>query len=109
MGFRRRTDTIEHYWCCCNNLRLVFAVHLLSSRVLIPLPGIALFTYHKYQKSLDTSIQLDAHGNPIGPNDVEGGGAYVELDQTDSHNISVPRRAESDLVSHSDDHPRRRC
>lgn len=44
--------------------------------------GIALFTYHKYQKSLDSSIQIDAHGNPIETSDIDGGGAYIELDQS---------------------------
>ncbi|KAI0344530.1 TPT-domain-containing protein [Trametopsis cervina] len=27
--------------------------------------GIALFTYHKYRKSIDSKVPLDAHGNPI--------------------------------------------
>ncbi|KAF8524873.1 triose-phosphate transporter family-domain-containing protein [Hysterangium stoloniferum] len=27
--------------------------------------GIGLFTYHKYRKSIDSPIPLDAHGNPI--------------------------------------------
>lgn len=27
--------------------------------------GIALFTYHKYRKSIDSTLPLDAHGNPI--------------------------------------------
>ena len=27
--------------------------------------GIALFTYHKYRKSIDSPVPLDAHGNPI--------------------------------------------
>lgn len=27
--------------------------------------GIGLFTYHKYRKSIDSTVPLDAHGNPI--------------------------------------------
>ncbi|KAI1796375.1 TPT-domain-containing protein [Ganoderma leucocontextum] len=27
--------------------------------------GIALYTYHKYQKSMQTNVALDAHGNPL--------------------------------------------
>lgn len=43
-------------------------------------PGIALFTYHKYRKSIDSKVPLDAHGNPI--ND-EGIGAE------DAHHLHV--------------------
>lgn len=28
--------------------------------------GIALFTYHKYRKSIDSTVPLDAHGNAVG-------------------------------------------
>lgn len=31
--------------------------------------GIALFTFHKYRKSIDSPIPLDAHGNPISDDD----------------------------------------
>ena len=34
------------------------------------IPGIALYTYHKYQKSISDPIPLDAHGLPV---DEEGG------------------------------------
>lgn len=27
--------------------------------------GIALFTYHKYRRSIDSPIPLDPHGNPV--------------------------------------------
>ena len=27
--------------------------------------GIGLYTYHKYRKSIDSTIPLDAHGNPV--------------------------------------------
>ncbi|KAF9476365.1 TPT-domain-containing protein [Pholiota conissans] len=33
--------------------------------------GIALFTHHKYRKSLDSTVPLDAHGNPIIDEDEE--------------------------------------
>lgn len=33
--------------------------------VILFLTGIALFTYHKYRKSIDSPVPLDAHGNPI--------------------------------------------
>ncbi|KAJ7124982.1 triose-phosphate transporter family-domain-containing protein [Mycena epipterygia] len=56
--------------------------------VAITVCGIALFTYHKYRKSLETAVPLDAHGNPIsmeqavtGP--VDGRSLnHVELDET---------------------------
>ncbi|KAI0693011.1 triose-phosphate transporter family-domain-containing protein [Cytidiella melzeri] len=34
--------------------------------------GIGLFTYHKYRKSIDSKVPLDAHGNPIEDDDFEG-------------------------------------
>jgi solute carrier family 35 protein C2 len=42
--------------------------------------GIAVFTYHKYRKSIDSPVPLDAHGNPIPLEDDElglGSGAGV--------------------------------
>ncbi|KAJ7931644.1 TPT-domain-containing protein [Mycena leptocephala] len=50
--------------------------------------GIALFTYHKYRKSLETAVPLDAHGNPISIEHTVTGSAdgrtssHVELDET---------------------------
>ncbi|KAJ7647562.1 triose-phosphate transporter family-domain-containing protein [Roridomyces roridus] len=46
--------------------------------------GIALFTYHKYRKSLDSTVPLDAHGNPISiDQDADGMTmSHVELDET---------------------------
>ncbi|KAJ6497817.1 TPT-domain-containing protein [Mycena sanguinolenta] len=50
--------------------------------------GIALFTYHKYRKSLETAVSLDAHGNPISIEHTMNGAAdggslsHVELDET---------------------------
>ncbi|KAJ7490523.1 triose-phosphate transporter family-domain-containing protein [Mycena latifolia] len=56
--------------------------------VAITVCGIALFTYHKYRKSLETAVPLDAHGNPIsiehGVTDTVDGStsSQVELDET---------------------------
>ncbi|KAJ7209628.1 triose-phosphate transporter family-domain-containing protein, partial [Mycena pura] len=49
--------------------------------------GIALFTYHKYRKSLETAVPLDAHGNPISVEDSatgadDGRTAHANLDET---------------------------
>ena len=38
---------------------------LVTQELIKDLPGIALFTYHKYRKSIDSNLPLDAHGNPI--------------------------------------------
>ena len=37
-------------------------------------PGIGLYTYHKYRKSIDSQVPLDGDGNPISDEDPEGGG-----------------------------------
>jgi len=42
--------------------------------VSITICGIGLYTYHKYRRSMDASVPLDAHGNPIIDTD-EGGDA----------------------------------
>ncbi|KAJ7718014.1 TPT-domain-containing protein [Mycena maculata] len=56
--------------------------------VAITVCGIALFTYHKYRKSLETAVPLDTRGNPIsieqdltGPVDGRTS-SHVELDET---------------------------
>ena len=51
--------------------------------------GIILFTYHKYQRSIQSTVPLDSHGNPIS---FDGGfhevgdelrsGEFVELEET---------------------------
>lgn len=58
-----------------------------------------LFTYHKYRKSLDSTIPLDAHGNPIVLDEDDGLDSYVELEQTDRMEASSMLRATSDVVS----------
>jgi solute carrier family 35, member C2 len=35
------------------------------------MPGIILFTYHKYLKSLESTVPLDAHGNPLVDTDID--------------------------------------
>ncbi|KZV71146.1 TPT-domain-containing protein [Peniophora sp. CONT] len=40
--------------------------------VAITVCGIALFTYHKYRKSIDSPVPLDAHGQPIQDDDDRG-------------------------------------
>jgi solute carrier family 35 protein C2 len=46
----------------------VFGDHLTELNVIgvvIAVSGIALFTYHKYQKVISSPVPLDAHGQPI--------------------------------------------
>ncbi|KAF9268768.1 TPT-domain-containing protein [Marasmius fiardii PR-910] len=53
--------------------------------VAITVCGIVLFTYHKYRKSLESTVPLDGHGNPINleMDDVHGDQEYeAELDET---------------------------
>ncbi|KAG7090946.1 hypothetical protein E1B28_010017 [Marasmius oreades] len=53
--------------------------------VAITVCGIVLFTYHKYRKSLESTVPLDGHGNPINleMGDARGDQGYqVELDET---------------------------
>jgi solute carrier family 35, member C2 len=42
--------------------------------------GIALFTYHKYRKSINSKMPLDVHGNPIEDDAIEGTGSSHYLD-----------------------------
>ncbi|KAF6760097.1 triose-phosphate transporter family-domain-containing protein [Ephemerocybe angulata] len=46
----------------------------------VTVAGIVLFTYHKYRKSIDSPIPLDAHGNPISDADE----VLADLDAEDS-------------------------
>ncbi|ESK91006.1 nucleotide-sugar transporter [Moniliophthora roreri MCA 2997] len=58
--------------------------------VAITVCGIGLYTYHKYRKSLESTVPLDGHGNPISDEDEtdplvapNGDHGYqVELDET---------------------------
>ncbi|KAF8893920.1 triose-phosphate transporter family-domain-containing protein [Infundibulicybe gibba] len=62
--------------------------------VSITVCGIGLFTFHKYRKSIESTVPLDAHGNPIVPDGDDDDGRYeyqqVELDETTRLN-SAPR------------------
>ncbi|GJJ05936.1 hypothetical protein Clacol_000123 [Clathrus columnatus] len=39
--------------------------------IVIAFSGIVLFTYHKYRKSLESTVSLDAHGNPVEDIDID--------------------------------------
>ncbi|TFK25559.1 triose phosphate transporter [Coprinopsis marcescibilis] len=41
--------------------------------------GIGLFTYHKYRKSMESTVPLDGHGNPVADSD-----AYLEAEGADA-------------------------
>ena len=60
-----------------------------------PPAGIALFTYHKYRKSIDSPVPLDAHGNPIS-DDING----VE----DAHHLHVIADEERQPLAASVEH-----
>lgn len=42
-------------------------------------PGICLYTYHKYRKSIDSQLPLDGDGNPISDEDPHDGGVALDL------------------------------
>lgn len=49
--------------------------------------GIILFTFHKYRKSIESTVPLDTHGNPVSPDDLddplEGSQRHtIELEET---------------------------
>ncbi|GJE95834.1 triose-phosphate transporter family-domain-containing protein [Phanerochaete sordida] len=68
--------------------------------VAVTICGIALFTYHKYRKSIDSPVPLDAHGNPIGDDSVGG---------EDVHHLQViadeERQPLAASVEHDDQEP----
>ncbi|KAF7982004.1 hypothetical protein HWV62_30851 [Athelia sp. TMB] len=61
--------------------------------------GIALYTYHKYEKSLNSTVPLDAHGNPLASD--EDLASYVELEQTDGMETSSMLRGASEADTES--------
>ncbi|KIM53643.1 hypothetical protein SCLCIDRAFT_1222611 [Scleroderma citrinum Foug A] len=67
--------------------------------------GIALFTYHKYRKTVDSHVALDAHGNPIQVDDdnISSPGRDVELNVASSH----ATRPKTHLHAHEDDEMQR--
>jgi hypothetical protein len=42
---------------------------LFSKVPYLLIAGIALFTHHKYRKRLESDVALDAHGQPLDPDD----------------------------------------
>ncbi|KAJ7782831.1 TPT-domain-containing protein [Mycena metata] len=71
--------------------------------VAITVCGIGLFTYHKYRKSLESAVPLDAHGNPISidpTGSVDGrASSHVELDET----VRLTRGSDEFDGEHEDD------
>lgn len=54
---------------------------------LMTFAGIALYTYHKYQKSILTPLPLDAHGRPVSPSSLAPSGqahGYTSIRDRDS-------------------------
>jgi solute carrier family 35 protein C2 len=82
-----------------------------STMLIRLLPGIALFTYHKYRKSIDSPVPLDAHGNPLTDEEAAGlrSGA-LELSETE-HLAARMSTEEFDRVSRacSSHSMRRKC
>jgi hypothetical protein len=51
--------------------------------------GIILYTYHKYQRAIDSPVPLDAHGNPIAEEEEEELLGGLELEETDRDPLAV--------------------
>ncbi|EGN99596.1 hypothetical protein SERLA73DRAFT_88092 [Serpula lacrymans var. lacrymans S7.3] len=63
--------------------------------------GIALFTYHKYRKSVDSNVALDAHGNPIPiRNDINGDFSVNDYDGVE---LETDIRRDDRSAPHRDD------
>ncbi|KAF8995468.1 triose-phosphate transporter family-domain-containing protein [Cyathus striatus] len=59
--------------------------------------GIALFTYHKYKKTMASPIPLDAHGNPVmvdGSNIRDNDDYHIQLNQEESTPLTMMSRDE---------------
>ncbi|OSX66552.1 hypothetical protein POSPLADRAFT_1178018 [Postia placenta MAD-698-R-SB12] len=61
--------------------------------------GIALYTYHKYRKSMDATVSLDAHGNPVVDGDTSDPYESLPLREGASDETS-PLTPEPDFESH---------
>jgi hypothetical protein len=72
-----------------------FLARMTSAHISSPSTGIGLFTYHKYRKSLDSTVALDAHGNPISSTLPED----VELDEREQF-VPLRGRVRHSLVCH---------
>jgi solute carrier family 35 protein C2 len=66
--------------------------------------GIILYTYHKYQRAIDSPVPLDAHGNPIAEEEEEELLGGLELEETDRDPLAVRMS-----MGHDRDIVRRRC
>lgn len=56
--------------------------------------GIVLFTYHKYRKSIDSKVSLDAHGNPIEDEFEDNGDSHHLQDLADEERQPLAAAAE---------------
>jgi len=65
--------------------------------------GIVLFTYHKYRKSIDSKISLDAHGNPI-EDEFEDNGDNHHLQNIADEERQPLAAAAEDRSAEPDDH-----
>ncbi|KAH9920106.1 triose-phosphate transporter family-domain-containing protein [Fomitopsis serialis] len=75
--------------------------------VSITICGIGLYTYHKYRRSMDATVPLDAHGNPIIDTD-QGGDADSSMPlQEGFAEEREPLAADSDLILESGAEDRR--
>ncbi|KZT65966.1 TPT-domain-containing protein [Daedalea quercina L-15889] len=64
--------------------------------VSITICGIALYTYHKYRKSMETKVPLDVHGNPITDDEEDGDAGSLPLQESLAEERQ-PLAAESEL------------
>lgn len=62
------------------------------------LEGIALYTWHKYKKALDSTIPLDSHGNPIEEEEALVGDGQLELDETEPLAVRMSMHHERERV-----------
>jgi len=62
--------------------------------------GIILFTYHKYLKSIESTVPLDAHGNPITDIDID-----IQSDTPGVINLEESRALSREYTLDSAEHP----
>lgn len=65
---------------------------------MLPYTGICLFTYHKYRKSIDSNVPLDAHGNPIEESE-NGRDLDGQLELGETAHLTAPTSADDFRVS----------
>ncbi|KAI0823331.1 TPT-domain-containing protein [Trametes gibbosa] len=75
--------------------------------------GIALYTYHKYRRSMDKNVALDPHGNPLPEEEVPSGeialeGGYASERQRLTEDVDEPLGEEEsehqNVSAHADEH-----